>query len=93
MEECRELFNNGKLLPLPVSIFNTKRIWPSSKETFQNQTKELFFEKKWLHYPHDNETTHEALKEGTTWLYFMNKDDENIVALKNRMTALGIKNN
>ncbi|GAA3347081.1 hypothetical protein GCM10017717_19100 [Deinococcus persicinus] len=91
MEECRELFKDGKLLPLPVSIFNTKRIWPSSKETFRNQTKDLFFEKKWLHYPHDNETTHEALKEGTTWLYFMNKDDENIVALKNRMTALGIK--
>ncbi|MGE6514034.1 beta-ketoacyl synthase N-terminal-like domain-containing protein [Lysinibacillus sphaericus] len=89
--ECRELFKDGKLLPLPVSIFNTRRIWPSSKDAFLNQTKELFFEKKWINYPYNNTNTHEELKAGSTWIFFMNKDDEDMVELKNKMAHIGIR--
>ncbi|AUJ25477.1 beta-ketoacyl synthase N-terminal-like domain-containing protein [Virgibacillus dokdonensis] len=84
---CKELFTHQKIAPLPVSIFNTKRIWPADKEVLQEQTKELFYEKKWIY--HYLDSGRDNVNINGKWLILMNENDPILLELKNILIENG----
>ncbi|SMO32062.1 beta-ketoacyl synthase N-terminal-like domain-containing protein [Melghirimyces algeriensis] len=87
---CEERFVDGVMLPLPVEWFNTKRIWPASQETFEQDLDDLFYAAKWEPLPND-EKNRDALhmRNGALWLLFAHHGDPRMGALKKRLVERG----
>lgn len=85
---CEQYFNTGVMLPLPVELFNTKRIWPFSQETLD--TDDLFYAAKWELLPDLEEVQNQDhLRNGALWLIFSHREDPRMNVLKHRLIEDG----
>ena len=78
--KCEQLFTCNKIEPLPVSPFNTRRVWPTDEKAFNEKTKELFYEKKWI--KHHFDSVKQSMNTNDKWLILMNENDPILFALK-----------
>lgn len=86
-------FSEGRLLPLPVAPFKTKRIWPASKGTTQRDVSDLFFETLWEECPVTEAPLPRpaAIAQDSLWLVLSRAEDTIMLNVWQRLATAGAR--